>query len=164
MSETFRNLVFVLCAAGCLGVTILNDYNARTSQALISDTFESLVAQTTEAHEISLAQDYAMQVGQIAQYEASRAHELDQTMKMARLQFAKLLTRLKASETSGAYVKQLLRFVENNGLVAPAYDPKPLIQEPPDPNDRTAVIERYTEDGELIERKIIEDIDASNKD
>lgn len=130
MSNTFRNIIFVLVAGACLLVTSLNNYVATENSNTANKMFHSLTIQQAEVNQIESAQTYGMQMGRIASYEAARAASLE----VQKVEATKLIDSLgqrvdqmefqfqmydMALEAQGSYIQQLSAFIESKGLEVP---------------------------------------------
>ena len=90
LSEGFRNFMFLLCIFSCVAVTGMNSYVTRLDQKSVRTVFSDLRVQAAQAQQIMIAQEYAMQVGTIAEYQTVRSHELEQKGQQLVEQFVKL--------------------------------------------------------------------------
>lgn len=126
----FHNIVFMLCIGGCLGSTVINSYVARLNQVTVAKTFGSLTTQAVQANQITIAQDYAMTVSTLAEYEAGRAHELEQIVTRTSKEYIKLYTYSQqlqymnqmngvALKEQRDYIGKLLKFIKDNNLPTP---------------------------------------------
>lgn len=165
-SERRRNVIVAIAVILCLLTTSLNAIVTRTNSITIAKSFETLAHEDSQAKQIMVAQDYAMQVGLIAQYESSRAHELEQKMSRFMKEYVSLLRafdQLKsersfdqiAIERQGAYINQLMEFIDANGLTVPA--PINALQPAPDVDDPLppVTIEVYDEDGNIVDKQCL---------
>lgn len=122
MNDTFKNVVFVTCVVSCLLVTGLSSYTAQYNQQLFDRVFSSLAAEQNNQQVLSVAQEYAARLAIIAEYQTTRAHELEQSL----IQFQGLAIRdemntaiIKASEV---YIEQLTQALEENDIEVPEID------------------------------------------
>ena len=126
----FHTIVFMLCIGGCLGSTVINSYTARLNQVTVSKTFGSLTAQAVQANQITIAQDYAMTVSTLAEYEAGRAHELEQILTKVSKEYVKLNNysqqlqymnqmNVASLKEQRDYIYKLLKFIQANNLSPP---------------------------------------------
>lgn len=127
----FHNIIFMLCISSCLGSAAINTYVTRLNQVTFSKTFGSLTTQAVQANQITVAQDYAMTVSTLAEYEAGRAHELEQILNRASKEYLKLhkysqqlqymnqmnVVSLKEQRN---YIDKLLKFIIDNNLSPPS--------------------------------------------
>lgn len=130
MSDLFRNIVFVLCAGGCLLVTGLNHYVTVGDSVVVQEILSDLAVQQAKANQIAIAQDYAISTGRIAFYETFRAASLEVQKDEANELIADLGHQLEsmgfqaqiydmALEAQGSYIQQLSAFIESKGLEVP---------------------------------------------
>ncbi len=144
--EGFRIFIFLLCIFSCIAVTGVNSYVTRLDQNLVRNTFDDLRVQAAQAQQIMIAQEYAMQVGAIAEYETTRAHELEQKGQQLVAQFINLSREVEnlrftaevervAVQAQGIYIRQLIEFIEANNLAAPQPDMNRVFEEANDNND-----------------------------
>ena len=126
MSDRFRNWSFLACILICLGSAVFNNY-------LTDKVFNSLSAQATEANQIMVAQDFGIEMTRMSQYEASRAHELEQkltNMSNEVVKYAKYAQQLEGQvemlsismQAQISYIEQLREFVSENNLPVPLPD------------------------------------------
>lgn len=146
LSEGFRNFIFLLCIFSCIAVTGMNSYVTRIDQNLVRGTFEDLRLQAVQAQQISVAQEYAMQIGVIAEYQTTRAHELEQkgeqivkrfielSQQVQNLKFTSEVERV-AIQAQSIYIKQLTEFIEANNLAAPQPDMNRVFEEAANDNN-----------------------------
>ena len=145
ISDTFRNFIFLLCIFSCIAVTGMNSYVTYLNQKSVHNTFNDLRVQAAQTQQIMIAQEYAMQIGTIAEHETVRAHELEQKGQQLVERFIELSHQIEnlrfTAELEGvsiqalsAYVKQLTEFIEDNNLVAPKPDMNRFFEEINDNN------------------------------
>jgi len=112
---------------------------------VIHKTFNALHAESVNAKQIGVAQEYAMSVARVAELEASRSHELEGHLKRAygqlnqwqrhmdELQFQLSLDEA-VLQMQTDYIKLLHEYIEENNLPVPA----PVVEELPKlPNKST---------------------------
>lgn len=185
-SERFRNIVVSIAVLGCLLVTGLNTLVTRFNSRATAETFSTLSHEAAQAQQIMVAQDYAMQVGQIAEYEASRAHELEQKMDVVvqqQVELMKAYENLKFQHSmnqmsislQGSYINQLIEFIEAHDLPVPAPDMKDRSPRPaqgdqgraaPDIDESGPVItiEVIDEDGNVVDQQRLVPEDSETPD
>lgn len=139
-SEGFRNFIFLICIFSCVAVTGMHSYVIRRDQKSVRNTFNDLRVQSAQAQQIMIAQEYAMQISTIAEYETTRAHELEQkgqqlvkrflelSQQVQNLQFTAELEHVTV-RAQVMYIKQLTEFIEANNLVAPQPDMNRVFEE-----------------------------------
>lgn len=146
LREGFRNFMFLFCIFSCIAVTAMNSYITRQDQKLVRNTFNSLRAQAAASQQIMIAQEFAMQIGTIAEYETTRAHELEQKGQQLVERFIELSQQIEnlrftydiehlAIQAQGIYIKQLTEFIEANSLVAPQPDMNRVFEEAANDNN-----------------------------
>ena len=145
-----RDLLFFCCTMLCLACLILTFH----SQSAVWQTFESLKAEATQAQQIAIAQDYANTMARVAEYEAGRAHELDERiMEMATqfLQAAQNNSILKSEIVLlGMYIQQLVDTLEENQIAIP--EPSFLEKKDLQNSEEHIIIETLDENGNVIDR------------
>jgi hypothetical protein len=120
-------------------VTGLHHYAARHNESLIADTFHSLTVQAAEAKQISVAQDYATQIGVIAEYEATRAHNLDTQLRNLVSQMQQLYQANQQLSFQSQMDQVAITYqngcIEANNLTVPEIDTELAFEEGAQPDE-----------------------------
>lgn len=161
MSNTFKNIVFIILSVACLISIILTGI----SQYVIADTFESLSAEAARAQQVAIAQEYATEIAQIATMEASRAHALDEQGLALTEQYFGVLEQQQSlrdqvemyeisDKLSCSYIGQLIQVLQDNKIPIPTPDLKDRLIECVLPNPKGEItMEVLDGEGNIIQKQ-----------
>ena len=137
---TGQNVIFTFCVLATFAAMGLN----LLAMNAVRVTFDSLYNEAAKAQQIMIAQDYAMTSATIAEYEAGRAHELEEKLEVTVQQYVEVLKANQnlaftaemnsiSIKAQGAYIEQLREYIEAHKLPVPAPDMNRAFESPVEP-------------------------------
>jgi hypothetical protein len=128
-----RYTLLYLSVFVCLGSAFVSYRTTEDNNITVVNTFNSMRMQAARANQIAIAQDYAMQLANIAEYEASRARELESQFNQLGQKYIDMMSEVaKAAEqmkmsaitisAQAIYLEQLQEFIQEHDYDVPAPD------------------------------------------